>query len=198
MTITLPIMPTAFVCVDQVNNPKMSNTTPDIKDMEYVSIIMLPDRGQFVKAITTFDTKENRWITSFWWLWLSVNGFTHKWIAGDPVKTGDTAWLRKDGSMDTTSGTVKAHAHAVEYFIKCADAHKVPAATYMGKSIPNLFGPSRYDADVNLKPTKTPDPVQEILDMIQGRGKSKMQELFPTQEDIDAMHSMNPNYALGA
>lgn len=201
-TIPANTMPNAFVCVQAVNNPNlMSNPRPTEMDMEYVSTIMLPMRGQFVKAVTTFDKNEQRWITSFWWMWLSVNKFTHKWIVGDPVKTGNTAWLRKDTSTKFANGTLVAHDDAVQYFIKCATANVVPAATYMGKDIPNLFGPSRFEYDVKMDDGKQQphNPIDDILNMIQ---KNNIKSLYATQEDIEAMKNntylQSDNYALGA
>lgn len=199
MTSTTPTNTmSAFVCQQAINNPNLSNPRPDEMDMEYVSTIMLPFRGQFVKAVTTYDKTEQRWITSFWWLWLSVHKFTHKWILGDAVKSGDVAWLHKTPKTEFSAGTLVAHDDAVRYFIKCADAHKVPAATYMGKDIPNLFGPSRYEYEVKDDKAKHTDPLDEILNMIQGKSKKS----YPTMNDITKMHKIAPdqsdNYALGA
>ena len=199
-TIPANTMPNAFVCVQAVNNPSLSNPRPTEIDMEYVSTIMLPMRGQFVKAVTTFDKNEKRWITSFWWMWLSVNKFTHKWIVGDPVKTGETAWVNKNPKTEFSLGTLVAHDDAVQYFIKCATANVVPAATYMGKDIPNLFAPPRYpEYDVKMDDKRHSDPVQEILDMVQ---KGGVKTLYATQEDIEAMQNntylQSDNYALGA
>jgi hypothetical protein len=203
MTSTTPAntMPAGFVCKQAVNNPSLSNPRPRELDMEYVSTIMLPARGQFVEAVTTYDKTEQRWITSFWWMWLSVKGFTHKWIRGDAVKTGDVAWLHKTPKTEFTNGMLVAHDDAVQYFIKCANAHKVPAATYMGKDIPNLFGPSRFEYDVKMENTPTPqhNPIDDILNEIQ---KSNIKTLYATPEDINAMKNnkfiMFDNFALGA
>jgi len=204
MTSTTPTnTPSAgFVCQQAVNNPNLSNSRPTEIDMEYTSTIMLPFRGQFVQAVTTYDKTDQRWITSFWWLWLNVKGFTHRWIRGDAVKSGDVAWLHKTPNTEFSNGTLVAHDDAVRYFIKCANAHKVPAATYMGKDIPNLFGPSRHEVDVKMidaMPTPSHNPIDEILNMIQ---KSNMNTLYATPEDIEAIHRVtgiqSDNYALGA
>ena len=194
MTSTTPAntMPAGFVCKQAVNNPSLSNLHPTELDMEYVSTIMLPARGQFVEAVTTYDKKEQRWITSFWWMWLSVKGFTHKWIRGDAVKTGDVAWLHKNPKTEFVNGSLVAHHDAVQYFIKCASAHKVPAATYMGKDIPNLFGPSRYEYDVKMDDGKQQphNPIDDILNAIQ---TSNIKSLYATPEDMEAINKMAPN-----
>ena len=205
MTSTTPTnTPSAgFVCQQAVNNPNlMSNSRPTEMDMEYTSTIMLPFRGQFVQAVTTYDKADQRWITSFWWMWLSVKGFTHKWIRGDAVKSGDVAWLHKTPKTEFSNGTLVAHDDAVRYFIKCANAHKVPAATYMGKDIPNLFGPSRFEYDVKMVDStlnQKHDPIQEVLDMI---SNSNIKSVYATPEDINAIHKItgiqSDNYALGA
>jgi hypothetical protein len=214
MTSTTPTnTPSAgFVCQQAVNNPSLSNSRPTEIDMEYTSTIMLPFRGQFVQAVTTYDKTDQRWITSFWWMWLSVKGFTHRWIRGDAVKSGDVAWLHKTPKTEFSNGTLVAHDDAVRYFIKCANAHKVPAATYMGKDIPNLFGPSRFEADVKLDDSKQQphNPIDDILNAIQ---TSNIKTLYATQEDIEAINKMasnqshnltkkwygqSDNYALGA
>lgn len=198
MTSTTPTnTPSAgFVCKQGVNNPNLSNLRPTEIDMEYTSTIMLPFRGQFVQAVTTYDKKEQRWITSFWWMWLSVKGFTHRWIRGDAVKTGDVAWLHKTPKTEFSNGTLVAHDDAVRYFIKCANAHKVPAATYMGKDIPNLFGPSRHEVDVKMDDNHNKNKVdvdsihKEIMDMI---AKDNINSLYATPEDMEAISKMAPN-----
>ena len=215
MTSTTPTnTPSAgFVCQQAINNPNlMTNPRPTEMEMEYTSTIMLPFRGQFVQAVTTYDKTDQRWITSFWWMWLSVKGFTHKWIRGDAVKSGDVAWLHKNPKTEFSLGMLVAHDDAVRYFIKCANAGKVPAATYMGKDIPNLFGPSRYEVDVKMDDGKQQpqNPIDDILNMIQ---KSNIKSLYATPEDIEAIHKVtgiqshnltkkwygqSDNYALGA
>ena len=214
MTSTTPTnTPSAgFVCQQAINNPNLSNLRPTELDMEYTSTIMLPFRGQFVQAVTTYDKTDQRWITSFWWLWLNVKGFTHRWIRGDAVKSGDVAWLHKTPNTEFSNGTLVAHDDAVRYFIKCANAHKVPAATYMGKDIPNLFGPSRHEVDVKMDDSKQQphNPIDDILNAIQ---TSNIKTLYATQEDIEAINKMasnqshnltkkwygqSDNYALGA
>lgn len=196
MTSTTPTnTPSAgFVCQQAVNNPNLSNLRPTELDMEYTSTIMLPFRGQFVEAVTTYNKKEQRWITSFWWLWLSVKGFTHRWIRGDAVKSGDVAWLHKTPNTEFSNGTLVAHDDAVRYFIKCANAHKVPAATYMGKDIPNLFGPSRFEVSEGLTGNKNKTDVdsihKDIMDMI---SKGNITSLYATPEDMEAINKMAPN-----
>jgi hypothetical protein len=162
------LSPYAFECKTAVNNPNLStNSTPGVLDMEYVSIIMLPMRGQFVQAKTVWSPDERRWITSFTWMWLNVYGFTHKWLEGDPVKTGSVPWVRKDADTDVEQATVVAHHRSVQHFIKCAEAHMIPAATYMGKDIPNLFGPPRYESpDKTHKPKSKEDLKKQVADLL--------------------------------
>jgi hypothetical protein len=179
------LSPYAFECVSAANNPYLStNPTPTVQDMEYVSTIMLPLRGQFVQAKTVWDKSEKRWITSFTWLWLNVAGFTHKWIEGDPVTTNSVAWVRKDSDTDVEQATPIAHHRSVQHFIKCAEAHMIPGATYMGKTIPNLFGPPRYEVpDKNHKSKSKEDLKAQVADLLN-------QHLHIPQ--------LPSNYALGA
>jgi hypothetical protein len=157
----------AFECVSAANNPNLSTKpAPTVLDMEYVSTIMLPMRGQFVQAKTVWSPGERRWITSFTWLWLNVAGFTHKWIEGDPVTTNGVAWVRKDADTDVEQATPIAHHRSVQHFIKCAEAHMIPAATYMGRDIPNLFGPPRYEVPDKSKSKSKEDLKAQVADLL--------------------------------
>jgi hypothetical protein len=185
------LSPYAFECVSAANNPNLSTTkpTPTVQDMEYVSTIMLPMRGQFVRAKTVWSKDEKRWITTFTWLWLNVHKFTHNWIEGDPVKTDGVAWVRKDSDTDVEQATPIAHYRSVQHFIRCAEARMIPAATYMGRDIPNLFGPPRYEVpDKNHKPKSVEDLKAQVADIL-----NKHQDL------MNMIHiPSSDNYALGA
>jgi hypothetical protein len=182
------LSPYAFECVSESNNTKLStNPTPMVLDLEFSSTIMLPIRGQFVRAKTVWSPGEQRWITSFTWLWLNVTGFTHKWIEGDPVKTDSTPWIRKDSDTDVEQGIPIAHHRSVQHFIRCAEAHKIPAATYMERGIPNLFGPPRYEV-----PDKKDKSVEDM--------KVHIADILNKHQDLMSMihTSSSDNYALGA
>lgn len=162
--------------------------------------LMCVESGRFFSVVTSPLENGQGWSSTFVWCWPRVNGLAHTWLLGDSMHGKDhKPWVRVDPNTSKDQiGIPDAHYDAVKHITALAANGYVDwsTASYSSKAIPSLFSdptlpPKQY---ATLK-TKATDPIQEINDLI---SSLKIKELTPTQDDMNAIHSMNPNYALGA